>query len=221
MRILIIVKDVREAEFLELSLRSKFYVVDVAYNFEYGSYLARTNEFDAVICEHHRKEFSAVKFIHAIRQSKIPTPIIIVSNRCGLKEKVDCFDAGCDDFIEKPYEGEEIALRLKVLLRRPRDTEPEVITAGQIVMETKECITRFKDEEVYLTKKEFALLEFLMKNKGKVISRTSITEHVWNMEINPFSNTIETHILNLRKKLRDPHKHFIRSIPGRGYKIMA
>ena len=137
-----------------------------------------------------------------------------------VDHKVSGLDLGADDYITKPFFFDELFARIQAVLRRPTMRTGSVFEMDDLLLDTnRQKVIRGK-ESIYLTKKEFALLEYLFRNEGMVVSRGMITEHVWNMHIDPFSNTIEMHILNLRKKIDKPRKNkLIHSVPGRGYKI--
>ncbi len=219
MRILIIEDDKKVAEFLEISLRSSCFIIDIAKTGEKGSFFARTNDYDLIICEYFLPEKSAVSVCKEIRSAKKKMPIIILSESKEIEDKIQCFNAGADDYVLKPFSVDELLARIHVILRRPRILEEKILEIDGVRMETGKQRVTYRDKEIYLTKKEFALLEYLMKNKGHVLSRGMILEHVWDIDTNPFSNTIETHILNIRRKVRDMKKKLIVSIPGRGYKM--
>lgn len=221
MRILIIENDKKIREFLEISLLSACFAVDTSIDGKNASFVARTNEYDLIICNHFLPEKTAPQICKEIRAIGRNMPIIILSESKKLEEKIECFNAGADDYILKPFSFDELLARIRVIMRRPRPIQEHTLEVADIRLEVSKQRVTYKEKEIYLTKKEFALLEYLMQNKGHVLSRGMILEHVWNLEINPFSNTIETHILNIRKKIKDMNKNLIISIPGRGYKILS
>lgn len=221
MRVLIIEDDRKMREFLEISLVSACFAVDVSTDGKNASFLARTNEYDLIISEFFLPEKTAIEISKEIRAAGRNMPIIVLSESRELDDKIDCFSAGADDYVLKPFSFDELLARIRVIMRRARHIHGHTLQVANIKLEITRQVVTYRDKEIYLTKKEFALLEYLMQNKGHVLSRGMILEHVWNLEINPFSNTIETHIMNLRKKIRDINKKLIISIPGRGYKILA
>lgn len=219
MRILIIEEDRKIREFLEVSLESAGFVVDFASTGEKGSFIARTNDYDAMICEYFLPEKSAVSVCKEIRSAGKKFPILIISESREIEDKIKCFNAGADDYILKPFSLDELLARISVIMRRPRFIEEKILKIESVELETTQQRVMYKDKEVYMTKKEFALLEYMMKNEGRVLSRGMILEHVWDMNTNPFSNTIETHIMSIRRKIKDIKKKLIVSIHGRGYKM--
>ncbi len=221
MRILVISQDQYTRNFLDISFDAVCFAVDLAVSARSGSFLGRTNDYDIIIMEHLLSEQNCVGVCKEIRKAGKKSPIIIIAESKKIEDKIACFNAGADDYILKPFSFDELLARTQVLLRRPHRIEEVSFEIDNIRLEVHSQRVLFREKEIYLTKKEFALLEYLMKNKGMVLSRGMILEHVWNTETNPFSNTIETHIMNLRKKIRDIKKKLIVSIPGRGYKIIA
>jgi DNA-binding response OmpR family regulator len=134
--------------------------------------------------------------------------------------KVDLLNSGADDYLTKPYSFDELMARIRALMRRPRDMDGDTIAIDDLVIDVRRQIVKRGGKGIYLTRKEFMLLEYLMRNIGAVLSRAMIMEHVWDMTNDPFSNTIESHILSLRKKVDTiPERKLIHTVTGRGYKI--
>jgi DNA-binding response OmpR family regulator len=201
MRILIVEDEEGIASFLKAGLESEYFAVDVAEDGERGSYLARTNEYDIIILDNMLPKKEGAEVCDDIRKSGKTTPIIMLSARSELGIKVELLNKGADDYLTKPFSLEELIARIRALLRRPTTLSSEILQVDDLIMDTKKHVTTREGKEIYLTKKEFMLLELLMKHKGSVVSRGSIMEHVWDMNVDPFSNTIESHILNIRKKI--------------------
>lgn len=222
MKILVIEDEPGIINFLKAGLESEYFVVDVAEDGERGSYLARTNEYDAIILDNMLPEKSGAEVCEEIRRHGKTTPIIILSARAEMTTKVELLNKGADDYLTKPFSLEELLARIRALLRRPSAISPEILDVDDLIMDTKQHITKRGDREIYLTKKEFMLLELLMRRKGAAVSRGAILEHVWDMNADPFSNTLESHILNIRKKIAAKGKSpLIQTVPGVGYKIDA
>jgi DNA-binding response OmpR family regulator len=138
-----------------------------------------------------------------------------------ILDKVQGFDLGADDYLTKPFKLEELLARIRALLRRPKSVQNEIVNIGNLSIDSKKHLVVIGDKEINLTLKEFMILEYLAKHAGEVVTRTKLLEHVWDMNADPFSNTIEAHISTLRKKLTSNNfpKDNIQTIPGRGYKI--
>ncbi|MES2436635.1 MAG: response regulator transcription factor [Patescibacteria group bacterium] len=220
MRILLIEDDVNIQEFLKAALESEGYIVDAVSDGEKGSYVARTNEYDTIILDLALPKKDGHTVCTEIRASGKTTPIIMLTVLSDIQEKVRLLNSGADDYLIKPFSFKELLARIRALLRRPLHIEADILKVADLTIDTARQKVLRNSKEIYLTRKEFSLLEYLMRHRGNVVSRGMIMEHVWNADSDPFSNTIEAHILNIRKKV-DTHKtcKLIHTLPGRGYKI--
>lgn len=219
MKILIIEDDISIRNVLRLSLESKGFAVDEANDGHIGSYLARTNSYDVILLDNILPKKLGGYVCKEIREAGRMTPIIVLSSKQEVLTKVQLLTHGADDYVTKPFSFEELFARIQTVTRRPPVIEQKIIKIKDMEINiTSQTITQ-KNKPIYLTRKEFALLEYFIKNKNVVVSRGQILEHVWDMSIDPFSNTIDTHIMNLRKKIKDVKRTMIESIPGRGYKF--
>lgn len=222
MKILVIEDDVSTANFLEIGLEAESFTVDVAHDGAQGSYLARTSAYDVIIIDYSLPSKDGMMVCKEIRASGSESHIIFLTMDNINRHKVTALEAGADDYMTKPFSFDELKARIRALLRRPRKIESPILTVDNLVLDTEKQIAHRNNKPIYLTRKEYILLEYLMRNKGTVLSRGMIMEHVWNAESDPFSNTVEAHILNLRKKINSRNrKDMIRNIPGRGYIIDA
>lgn len=220
MRILVVDDEKEIRESLKASLQAESFVVDVATNGEEGSYLARTHEYDAIILDNVMPKKSGFEVCQDIRKAGKDTPIIVLSVQSEVEDKVDLINEGADDYLTKPFAYRELQSRLRALLRRPKQILKQILAIDDLELDTTKQKVKRGRKDIYLTRKEFALMEYLMRNCGAVVSRGMLMEHVWNDDIDPFSNTIEAHILNLRKKIDAGTKRkLIHTVPGRGYKI--
>ena len=158
----------------------------------------------------------------AIRAMKNHVPIIMLSAIDEARKKVELFNCGADDYISKPFSFEELLARIKALLRRPQKIESNILQMDELCLDKNSKSVFYGNKQIHLTRKEFLLLEYLMENQGIVLSRGMILEKIWDMNADPFSNTIESHIATLRKKI-NPHKtkkgELIQTVSGRGYMI--
>lgn len=219
MRVLIVEDDIDLMNQLRKKLEARTFAVDIAQNGESGSYLARVNDYDIIILDDSLPKKNGADVCREIREANKTTPIIMVSGTIAIKEKVYLFREGADDHMTKPFSFEELLARIQAILRRPKLQHKPILSIDKVRLDCHNQQVTCGEKQVYLTRKEFALLEYLMRNKGSVVSRSMIMEHVWNDTTDPFSNTIESHILNLRKKIDSKRKCLIQNIPGRGYKI--
>ncbi len=219
MRILIIEDDKEIAEFLKTSLETESFVVDVFHDGERGSFIARTEEYDLIILDHILPRKDGFQICQEVRQNGKMIPILMLSVKTEVPLKVGLLNLGADDYMTKPFVFDELLARIRVLLRRPVAYKPSQLKIDDLVLDpSAQRVTRGR-KEIYLTRKEFILLQYMMQNRGRVLSRGMILEHVWNRETDPFSNTIEAHILNLRKKVDISSKKLIHTVSGRGYRM--
>lgn len=217
---LIVEDEVQIASFLKKSFEAESFAVDIVHDGETGSYNARVNDYDVIILDNMLPKKIGLEVCKDIRNAGKNTPILMLSVKSDIPEKVTLFEAGVDDYVTKPYSFEEVRARVRAIMRRDKSYQPVSLTYGKLFMNCDAQEVKYGEQEIYLTRKEFSLLELLLRNAGKVVSRGMIMEHVWNMSADPFSRTIETHILNLRKKMDGmAEDSFIKNIPGRGYKI--
>ncbi len=220
MRILLVEDDASLRSIVAQRLRAECFAVDIAADGEEGSYMARTNPYDVIVLDNLLPKKTGVMVCEDIRRTGNPVPILVVSVLNDTKQKIDLLSAGADDYITKPFSFDELIMRIRALLRRPQRYEGTIFTLGDVTIDTRQQSVKRGRKHVYLTRKEFMLLEYLLRNRGNVISRGMIMEHVWDMSSDPFSNTIESHILSLRRKIGDKQsKRLIQTVPGRGYKI--
>ena len=221
MRILIVEDEKDIINFLKPSLEAESFVVDVAKDGEAGLFLALTNDYDLIILDNTLPKKTGLEICKEIRSNKKNIPIIMLSVISDIDKKVELFNAGADDYLTKPFSFQELLARIRSVLRRPNNMEREVLQVDDLELDSRRNLVKRGGVEISLTRKQFMLLEYLMRNVGMVMTRSMIMEHVWDMNADPFSNTIETHILSLRKKikLQNNQPELIHTIPGRGYKI--
>ncbi len=218
MKILIIEDDSEILDFLKNSFINISHTVDTSTNGADGSYMARTNAYDIIVLDYSLPEKNGFTVCTEIRSSGSNSPIIFLSMNHSTQHKIACLEAGADDYLTKPFSFEELNARIKALQRRPKKIESSLLYCRNLVLDTKKQVVSRGNIPIYLTRTEYNLLEYLLKNKGMVLSRGIIMEHVWNAESDPFSNTVESHIVNLRKKINIQNEdEMIRNIPGRGY----
>lgn len=220
MKILLVEDEPDIVHFLKPALEAECFVVDVATDGNSGLRLAKVNDYDIIILDNMLPERNGIDVCRDIREAGKSVPIIMLSVIANSQTKVELLNAGADDYITKPFSFEELLARIHALLRRPKKVEDEILSIDDLTLDIRRKKVIRKNKEIYLTRKEFMLLEYLLRNKGIVLSRGMIMEHVWDMNADPFSNTIESHILSLRKKIKaHGGKKLIFTVPGRGYRI--
>jgi DNA-binding response OmpR family regulator len=220
MRALIIEDDCYIAEALKSALMSENLVVEIAPDGESGAFSATTNDYDIILLDTMLPKKNGREVCRTIRMAGKKTPILSISAKADPVTKVELLEAGVDDYIGKPFVLREVIARVRALLRRPHALLGEILTIGDLTMNTRaRTLTRGK-ASIRLTRKEFALLEYLLRNQGSVVSRGLLLEHVWDEMTDPFSNTIEAHIMSVRRKLRlKKSPPLIHTVPGLGYKL--
>jgi two-component system OmpR family response regulator len=213
----LLVEDSRELRtVLRKALEQEGYAVDEAEDGAAGSFAARTNEYDVVILDNELPRKPGLLVCKEVRQSGKTTPILMLSVRGEALEKAAHIDAGADDYVAKPFSFEELKSRLRALTRRPRGIEMPTVTIGEVTLDAARFRVEVGGQPVYLARREFALLEHLMRRAGTVVTRGELIERVWESTVQPFSNTVESHVLSVRRKLGEWSK-IIKSVPGRGY----
>lgn len=224
MKLLIIDNDRDTVLFLRERFHEKSVSIDHTYNILEGLRLAKNTDYDLIILSHVAGVKPACTICKEIRKQSHPTrkhvPIIITSHEDDIGYKIKCFDSGADDYILKPFFFDELLARIYVILRRPKIIHDDIFSIDDLQLDiTTQKLTR-GNKAVYLTRKEYAIVEYLMRHVKTVVSRTDIVEHVWDIHANPFSNMIEMHMVNLRKKINIPGKKpLLHCVIGRGYKI--
>jgi DNA-binding response OmpR family regulator len=222
MKILTVEDDADIREFIQMGLQTEGFVVDAATDGKAGSYMARVNSYDLIILDNSLPHRSGLDVCADIRNAGLNVPIIFLSVIDEVETKVEALRRGADDYLTKPFHFEELRERVRALLRRPAKIQDPVLSVGELSLDTEKRLVTRAGETLYLTRKEFSLLEYLMKHADAPVSRNVIMEHVWSAQSDPFSNTVEAHILNLRKKINAGfERDLIRNIPGRGYIIEA
>lgn len=220
MKILLVEDDNEISKFIKDNLTEDIFDVEIAKNGSDGSFLARTNYYDVIVMDHSLPTRDGITVCEEIRMSGILTPIIFLTIHNDVRKKVLALEKGADDYITKPFALEELRARIMALSRRPQKIEETILMSDDLILDTRRRTVYRGDTQIYLTRKTYNLLEYLMKNKGTVLSRGIIMEYVWNSESDPFSNTVEAHILSLRKKINiEGKKDILKNIPGRGYII--
>lgn len=220
MRILVVEDDPDIRGALTSCLTTACFAVDASGTAEEALYLAQLNDYDLIVTDYILPEGSGLDLCRNLRAEGSSIPILVLSVKSSIPDKVLLLEQGADDYLTKPFSYEEIVARVHALLRRPAKMQSALISEGDIVIDSTRQVVTCRSKDVYLTRKEFTLLEYLAQRKGTVVTRAMLIEHVWNMNRDLFSNTIEAHILNLRRKLASQSKQkFIYTVPGRGYKF--
>jgi heavy metal response regulator len=218
MRILLVEDESKIAHFIKRGLKEEKYSVDVAKDGEEALYLVDVNSYDLIILDLMLPKHDGLTVCKQIREKKINTPVLILTARSQVHDRIKGFNVGADDYLGKPFAFAELLARIRALLRRQQDNKTDIYKVDDLELNRLNYETYRCGRKIELTAKEFALLEFLMVHAGQVVTRTMISEHVWNEEFNSLSNIIDVHIRYLRKKVDDGFKKkLIHTKRGVGY----
>lgn len=216
MRILVVEDDPDLAQQLSAALQAASFVVDVANDGVDGHYLGTTEPYDAVILDLGLPEKDGLTVLKEWRDDGRAMPVLILTARDRWHEKVAGFDAGADDYVAKPFRVEEVIARVKALVRRASGHASAVLRCGNIELDTRSAKVAVDGTDIRLTSQEYRLLAYLMHHQGRVVSRTELTEHLYDQDFDRDSNTIEVFVGRVRKKLSTK---LIRTVRGLGYRL--
>lgn len=223
MRILIVEDDKKIALFITKGLKQAGLAVDYASNGEEGLNLALTEQYDAAIIDIMLPKLDGLRLIEKIRQEKVNVPVIILSAKRSVDERVRGLQIGGDDYLTKPFAFSELLARVQALIRRGSNViEPTTITVGDISIDllTREVVRA--GEKIDLQSREYALLEYFMRNAGRIISKTMIIDHIWGYDFEPQTNVVDVLVCRLRNKVdRNLEKKIIHTMRGAGYVLKS
>ena len=218
MRVLLAEDDIRIANFVAKGLRDSSYAVDVAYDGEDALYLSAINDYDVIILDVMMPRKNGFEVCAELRKGLNETPILMLTARDAVEDKISGLDIGADDYLTKPFEFAELLARLRALQRRKGSLRPSRIVIADLEIDTAGHRIWRAGNEIQLTAKEYALLEFLARENGKVVGRSEIAEHVWDENFDAFSNLIDVYIKRLRSKMDDGYSvQLIQTRRGAGY----
>jgi two-component system copper resistance phosphate regulon response regulator CusR len=218
MRILVVEDEPRMANVIAKGLRENSYAVDVAEDGDAALYQASINDYDLIVLDVLLPRRDGFEVCRALRARGNSTPILMLTARATVDDRVRGFDAGADDYLTKPFSFREFLARVRALLRRDSQLRPDVFQLDDLIVDSGSHRVSRAAREIELTAKEYALLEFLARRAGQLVSRTEIAAHVWDDSFDPFSNTIEVYMNRLRKKIDDAHTvKLLHTRRGEGY----
>jgi DNA-binding response OmpR family regulator len=223
MRILLVEDEHKIARALKKALEQEKYAVDVAYDGDEGHAMATTEPYDAAIIDRMLPgNHDGLSIVKAMREQKIHTPVLLLTALGSVKDRTDGLDTGADDYLVKPFALEELLARVRALLRRPKEQQSTLLTAGDLTLNTITFEVTRAGQPLQLTSKEFALLEYLLRNQGRPLPKETIIAHVWDYDADILPNTVEVYIKYLRAKVDQPFKTpLIHTVRGFGYKLQA
>lgn len=220
MKILVVEDEKKVASFIKKGLEEEYYSVDLAYDGKEGLKLALNEEYDLMIFDIMIPLRDGIALLKDIRSEKINTPVLLLTAKDTVKDKVEGLDSGADDYLTKPFAFEELLARIRALLRRSEGSKSLSLNAGDLVLDTQSHKVTRSGVEITLTPKEYSILEYLLRNKNRVISRTLLSEHVYDYHFDSDTNIIDVYINKLRNKIDKQFDNaLLHTIRGVGYII--
>src|SRR5271168_4332234 len=222
MRVLVAEDDAALGTFVKKGLEAEHYAVDVSGDGEQVRAMAGEFDYDMVVLDLNLPRLDGVSILRFLRTRKPTLPILVLTSRNRVEDRVQCLDLGADDYLGKPFSYTELSARIRALLRRSHLPAESVLAVEDLKLDRVERRVERAGHRIELTSKEFALLEYLMRNAGRRVSRTMIIEHVWNLSFDTCTNVVDVYVNYLRRKIDDGYsKHLIHTIRGVGYELSA
>jgi len=220
MRLLVVEDEKKVASFLKKGLEEEYYAVDVAYDGEQALYMIELNDYDLVLLDIMLPRIDGMAVLRRLRENSNFVPILMVTAKDSVDNIVEGLDAGCDDYLTKPFAFGELLARIRALLRRDKEAKTPILEVGDLRLSPLTHEVTRCDRNIDLTAKEYALLEYFMRNPNRVLTRTMISEHVWDYHFDSDTNVVDVYVNFLRKKIdRDFDIKLIHTIRGVGYMI--
>jgi heavy metal response regulator len=221
-RLLVVEDESKVASFIKKGLGEEGYAVDLAADGEAGLAMALERVHDLIILDIRLPKMDGLQVLRMLRQDKVTTPVLLLTVRATIEDKVLGLDAGADDYLTKPFAFQELVARVRALLRRRAEAEPAVLRVGDLSLDPARRTVVLGGVKIDLTAREFALLDYFMRNPGRVLTRTMIAEHVWDYSFDTSTNVIDVYVNYLRKKIdaeREPK--LLHTVRGVGYMLQA
>lgn len=218
MKILIVEDEKKVASFVKKGLQEEGLSVDMAHDGETGLSLAADNGYDLIILDIYLPMLDGLSVLRGLRERKVRTPVLLLTVRATIEDKVLGLDSGADDYLTKPFAFDELVARVRALLRRGRDAETGVLRVDDLVLDpVRHTVTR-GTRRIELTLREFSLLQYLMRNAGRVVTRAMIVDRVWNYDFDSGTNVVDVYVNYLRKKIDNGFdRKLIHTVRGVGY----
>lgn len=222
MQILIVEDEEKIANLLRKGLLEERYTVDVARDGEEALYKFEINDYDLIILDLMIPKVSGEEVCRTIRKTNTSLPILVLTAKDGVEDKIKSLDAGADDYVTKPFSFAEVTARIRALIRRNKKADPVILTIDNLSLDPATKTASRGEKQILLTAREYALLEYFMRNPDVLLTKTQLLEHVWDYNYDGFSNIVETYVKYLRKKLRTSpkDKELIHTRRGSGYMFM-
>ena len=222
MRLLVVEDEKKVAGFIKKGLEEEGYAVDLVSDGHEGLWMALDGAYDVILLDINLPGMDGLEVLRELRKKELRTPVLLLTVRATIEDKVLGLDTGADDYLTKPFAFQELLARVRALLRRRVEAEPPVLQVADLTLDPARRVVFRGQEKIDLTTKEFALLDYFMRNVGRVLTRTMIAEHVWDYDFDPMTNVIDVYVNYLRKKIdvgREPK--LIRTVRGAGYVLQV
>lgn len=221
MKILIIEDEKKVASFIKHGLEEEKYIVDIVYDGVQGLERVLNEHFDMILLDLMLPGMDGLSILKEMRNSEVNTPVLVLTAKADTENRVEALDMGADDYLSKPFSFEELAARIRSILRRTAIDKSTKLRCSDLVLDTITHIAYRYDREIDLTTKEYALLEYLMRNKNRILTRSNITQHVWKHSFDPESNIIDVYVKRIRTKIekKSTKRPILQSIRGVGYRM--
>jgi heavy metal response regulator len=218
MRLLLVEDEKKVSSFIKKGLEEEGYAVDLASDGETGLMMGLDGVHDLIILDINLPKKDGLSVLRELRQKKITTPVLLLTVRTAIEDKVIGLDTGADDYLTKPFAFQELLARIRALLRRQTDAEPPLLKVADLTLDPARRLVFRGRDKIELTPKEFALLDYFMRNPDRVLTRTMIAEHVWDYDFDPMTNVIDVYVNYLRKKIDSSRQpKLIHTVRGVGY----
>lgn len=220
MKILLVEDDLQLAANVAQAIKRAKFVIETAHTASKGLELADINPYDCIVLDINLPDGNGFDLLSSLRRQKDQTPIIIITARGEVDDRIKGLDLGADDYVPKPIDTNELIARIRAVIRRNSQSALPILTIGEITIKPVEHIIQVNQTPIDLTAREFAVIEYLGQHHGQVITRTMLMEHVWGSDFETFSNVVDVYIKNIRRKLKaHTKKNYIKTIRGKGYKL--
>ena len=222
MRLLVVEDENKVASFIRKGLEEEGYAVDVTSDGKEGLEMALDGVHDLIILDMNLPGLDGLSVLQELRKNKTTTPVLLLTVRATIEDKVLGLDSGADDYLTKPFAFQELVARVRALLRRRADADAPLLQVADLTLDPARRVVSRGNEKIELTPKEFALLDYFMRNPGRVLTRTMIAEHVWDYDFDSTTNVIDVYVNYLRKKIEaDREQQLIQTVRGVGYMLGA
>ncbi len=218
MRLLVVEDEKKVTSFISKVLKEEGYSVDVAFDGQTGLQMAMDKVHDLIVLDIHLPGMDGMSVLHELRKGRVSTPVLLLTVRANIEDKVLGLDAGADDYLTKPFAFQELVARIRALLRRKTEAELPVLQFADLTLDPARRVVLRGVKKIDLTAKEYALLYYFMRNPGLVLTRTMISDHVWDYNFDSMTNIIDVYVNYLRRKIDSDREHkLIHTVRGVGY----